>query len=138
MTVFVDASVLVAIMSREEGWQALSDCLEAAKNGLTSSIAIFEAGLAIARKKSVESDRAGRDVQSFLDYSGVTIVALIPEDGEAALAVHHRFGKGRHRAALNMGDCFAYACAKRLCVPLLYKGNDFALTDISSALETNR
>ncbi|CAN5295645.1 hypothetical protein BH09PSE1_BH09PSE1_29370 [soil metagenome] len=50
-----------------------------------------------------------------------------------ALEAFDRFGKGRHPAALNMGDCFAYACAKSLAVPLLYKGDDFAQTDVEAA-----
>jgi ribonuclease VapC len=68
---------------------------------------------------------------------GIDIVSMPADIGDAAIDAFQRFGKGRHPAALNMGDCFAYACAKRLGVPLLYKGDDFSLTDIHSALETD-
>ena len=53
--------------------------------------------------------------------------------GEAAIDAHDRFGKGRHPARLNMGDCFAYACARTNNAPLLFKGEDFALTDVALA-----
>ncbi len=52
---------------------------------------------------------------------------------ELAVMAHQRFGKGRHPASLNFGDCFAYACARQLGLPLLYKGNDFSGTDIETA-----
>jgi ribonuclease VapC len=132
---FVDASALVAIMAQEEGWEAISDCLETSKSRRTSPIAVYEAGLAIARKRSVAAGQSAGDVLRFLELSGVKLIELSGQDGEAALIAHQRFGKGRHPAALNMGDCFAYACAKRLGVPLLYKGDDFSLTDIPSAME---
>ena len=135
MIMFVDASALVAIMAQEQGWETLLDCLEAGSRRLTSSVAVYETGLAIARKRTVDTDRAALDIARFLDLAGVDVMELTSRDGEAALAAHHRFGKGRHPAGLNMGDCFAYACAKRLGLPLLYKGDDFARTDIPSALD---
>ena len=56
-----------------------------------------------------------------------------PETAALAIDAYARFGKGRHPAGLNFGDCFAYACARHFDVPLLYKGDDFALTDIRAA-----
>ena len=58
---------------------------------------------------------------------------ITAEMGRAALSAFDRYGRGRHSAALNMGDCFAYACARQLDLPLLFKGDDFPLTDITIA-----
>ena len=63
----------------------------------------------------------------------VSVHGRIAEIGREALRAFERFGRGRHPARLNMGDCFAYACARALDVPLLFKGEDFAQTDIAVA-----
>jgi ribonuclease VapC len=57
-------------------------------------------------------------------------VSITPEIGNGAIRAYAQYGKGRHPAQLNMGDCLAYACAKNYGVPLLYKGNDFTQTDL--------
>jgi ribonuclease VapC len=72
-------------------------------------------------------------VDQFLAEVGAEIVQVDGPCGREAITAFQRFGKGRHAAALNLGDCFAYACAARLNVPLLCKGNDFPLTDITVA-----
>jgi len=72
-------------------------------------------------------------VHAYLDLAGIEILAVPPEAEAGALDAYDRFGKGRHPAGLNFGDCFAYACARAHGVPLLYKGNDFPLTDIETA-----
>lgn len=69
----------------------------------------------------------------FLDLGGVELTAIPPEVTTLAIDAYDRFGKGRHQARLNMGDCFAYACARHFGQPLLYKGDDFAQTDIEAA-----
>ena len=61
------------------------------------------------------------------------MVPITAEIGRGALSAFERYGTGRHPAALNMGDCFAYACARQLDMPLLFKGDDFPLTDITVA-----
>jgi ribonuclease VapC len=70
-------------------------------------------------------------VRSFLREARVEIMPIDDDIGAAALRAFDRFGKGRDPAQLNLGDCFAYAMAKRHGVPLLYKGDDFALTDLA-------
>ncbi len=70
------------------------------------------------------------------DYPKLAAIEILPitaEIGDLALDAFDRYGKGRHPARLNMGDCFAYACARHYRQPLLYKGDDFALTDIETA-----
>ena len=79
--------------------------------------------------------RAGcRDLDELVVASGLEVVAFDASHIEQAREAFRRFGKGRHRAALNFGDCCAYGLAKTLELPLLFKGNDFALTDIKPAL----
>lgn len=72
-------------------------------------------------------------VPDALTKSGVTIVPVERQHAELAAQAYRGFGKGRHPAALNFGDCFSYALAKALDAPLLYKGTDFAATDVASA-----
>ncbi len=76
---------------------------------------------------------ARREVDNFLRLAHVGIIAIGPDEMARALDAFNRFGKGRHPAQLNMGDCFAYACAKTHGVPLLFKGDDFSQTDIAIA-----
>jgi ribonuclease VapC len=132
---FVDASALVAILTREPGCDAFVERMRGRRRKYTSAIAVYEASLAVARRTDFDVELARKDVMDFLADTAITVVDLTGDDGVQAINAHLRFGKGRHTAALNMGDCFAYACAKRLKVPLLFKGDDFALTDIRSALD---
>ena len=69
-----------------------------------------------------------------LDTLGVSIATITPEQARIARRAYETYGKGRHPAGLNLGDCFAYALAKARREPLLYKGNDFSQTDIEAAL----
>ena len=71
-------------------------------------------------------------MQRLLSQTQSSVVAVGDAECRLALDAYARFGKGRHPARLNMGDCFAYACARSHGVPLLYKGDDFALTDIEA------
>ncbi len=67
-----------------------------------------------------------------LQETNISVIPITPEIGRAALEAFERYGKGRdHPGQLNMGDCFAYACARALGVPVLYKGDDFARTDLA-------
>jgi ribonuclease VapC len=72
-------------------------------------------------------------IRDFLEQSRAEVVVIDAEIGRGALRAFERFGRGRHPAALNLGDCFAYACARGLDVPLLFKGEDFSRTDIARA-----
>ena len=76
---------------------------------------------------------AGRVLDELLVEAGVELVAVTQEQADAARRAWRRFGKGNHPAALNFGDCFAYALAKTSDEPLLFKGDDFAQTDIRRA-----
>ena len=129
---FVDASAIVAILTREPDADALTARLDGARAPITSAIAIFEAALGICRKRHASVAEAHEDVREFLAIAGVQTVSITGKDAETALEAFAHYGKGqRHPAQLNMGDCFAYAVAKSYRAPLLFKGDDFTQTDIS-------
>lgn len=131
---FVDASAIVPILTREPEADGLTDRLEEADAPITSPIAIFEATLGIRRKRHVSVEEARRDVSDFLSAARIDLVSIGAKEVETALNAFSRYGKGRgHPARLNLGDCFAYAMAKNHRVSLLFKGEDFEKTDITSA-----
>ncbi len=100
---------------------------------VTSPLAVWETVLAVARVLGLEVEAAETAVEQFLVLTGVRVQPVPAEARGLAIDAFMRFGKGRHPAALNFGDCFAYACAKYADAPLLYKGDDFPLTDIAAA-----
>jgi ribonuclease VapC len=130
---FIDASALVAIIDREADWKDLAAKLEQADNRLMSPLAIWEAANAMERLRAWGFDEAERTVSSFLEAMEISTVDVTAQIGREALRAARLYGKGRHSARLNFGDCFAYACAKVLNVPLLCKGDDFPQTDIELA-----
>lgn len=137
---FVDASVIVAIIAEEEGYEAFQARLEKFGGPVyISALTRFEAVQAVARKasgrlkpNSSELSDAGKTVDRMVGGLNVRHVDISEEIGRLAVAASATYGKAvGHPASLNMGDCFAYACAKSLNVPLLYKGDDFARTDLA-------
>ena len=132
---FVDASAIVAILTREPEADALIDCLEAAQAPTTSPIAIFEAVLGLCRKRHASVAEAEEDVRAFLAAAGIVIAPVTAREATTALGAFSRYGKGRgHPAQLNLGDCFAYAMARTSGSTLLFKGEDFDKTDIQPAV----
>jgi ribonuclease VapC len=132
---FVDASAIVAILTREEGCDALADALEAGGPAITSPVAVFEAALGVRRKRHASVAEAYQDVMQFLDEAAVRAVAITAGEAERALDAFARFGKGTgHPAQLNLGGCFAYAVARNHGTSLLFTGEDFRKTDIPCAL----
>ena len=130
---FLDASAITAIIVQEADWKELTDKAEASDFPLTSALSIYEATLAVARLGDGSIETARDLVTEFLDRGRCKIIAIDSDIGTEAIAAFARFGKGRHRASLNLGDCFAYACAKVHRVPLLCKGDNFRHTDIQIA-----
>ncbi|CAN5134407.1 type II toxin-antitoxin system VapC family toxin [soil metagenome] len=130
---FLDASAIVAMLTEEEDGDIIARRLAGCSVRYTSAIAIFETVAAVARKNSFSVDEARAIVARFLSLAEVTLVPVDEPVAQAALSAFERYGKGRHPASLNMGDCFAYGCAKALAVPLLFKGDDFTRTDIDAA-----
>lgn len=131
---FLDASAIVAMLADEDERLDLLSKLAAESDPLTSAVAVFEATLAIARRKGFAVNEASAVIENFLALSKVRLVPIGLDEQRAALDAQSRFGKGRgHPAQLNLGDCFAYACARTNGRSLLYKGNDFTHTDIERA-----
>ena len=129
---FVDASALTAMIAGESDVSELVARLDQAQTLLTSPIAVWEATVALARLSGKSIKDVRKDVERFLELAEIRTLPVPPEIAAIALDAFDRFGKGRHPAKLNMGDCFAYACARHFGEPLLYKGADFPLTDIEA------
>jgi ribonuclease VapC len=129
---FVDASAIVAMLTREAEADLFLDLVEAAPAPITSAIAIFEAVLGICRKRQSSIAHAQDDVWQFLTAANIRVVDISEAAVSEALSAFAQYGKGRgHPAQLNLGDCFAYAVAKLNDAPLLFKGDDFSKTDIA-------
>lgn len=130
---FVDASALTAILTGEPDADALSERLVANDLRLTSPMAVWETVVAVARRRGMEISDAEALVEDFLRLVEIEVRAIPADARRIAVEAHARFGKGRHPAALNFGDCFAYAWARHARSPLLFKGDDFSRTDIEAA-----
>jgi ribonuclease VapC len=131
---FIDASAIVAIITRESEAARLLGSLAKTADPITAAVAIFEATAGIARKRRIPVDVAQSLVEQFLVATNIRTVAISGAEAAEAIAAFARYGKGRgHPAQLNLGDCFAYASAKMHGVPLLFVGNVFSKTDIEIA-----
>jgi ribonuclease VapC len=129
---FIDASAIIAIIAEEDDGPELAARLDKSQQPRTSAVALYEAILGLARSRRLSVGEAANAVDQFLDRTGAEIIPITGEIGRVAIEAFEHFGRGRHPARLNMGDCFAYACARALDVPLLFKGEDFAQTDIAA------
>ena len=124
----VDTSALMAIALNEEEADACISALEAEDNILISAGTVAEALIVAARRN------VGEEVASLIDGLGFDIVAVTPASARRIALAYAQWGKGMSPAALNFGDCFAYAVAKENSCGLLFVGDDFSKTDIASVL----
>jgi len=131
LTVFVDASAMVAMLVREPDHFELEARFATFDTHLYSALSAWEASRAIAAIRSVTIIEAHTEVEAFAIDFGIRLVPIGAAEAIIATAAYDRYGKGRHIARLNMGDCFAYACAKTHDARLLYKGDDFSHTDLA-------
>ncbi len=129
---FVDASVIIAIIAQEEDWLDHVQRLEQAGEIHTSPLAIWEAAVGLVRIRQCSVADATALVQDLLQELDAVSVPITDEIGRLALDAYDRYGRGRHAADLNFGDCFAYACAAAHSLELAYKGKDFSRTDLGS------
>jgi ribonuclease VapC len=130
---FADASALTAILLKEPDEASLVARMQAYPLRVTSPLAVWETVMAVSRGLGLSVAMAEAAVEDLLKVAQIEVRPVLPEVRHGAVEAHARFGKGRHPAALNFGDCFAYACARHARVPLLYKGADFPCTDIEAA-----
>jgi ribonuclease VapC len=126
--IVVDSSALIAISFAEPEMERCSDAIAAAGELMMSAATVTETLIVAARRGGLEQTK------NFLDGYGIDVIPLDERRARAAAAAYHVWGKSFHRAKLNYGDCFAYALAKEFRCALLYIGNDFAQTDVISAL----
>ncbi|MDB5695825.1 MAG: hypothetical protein JWN21_1368 [Sphingomonas bacterium] len=119
-------------MRSETGFEELELALAGAQSRLSNGMAVWEATRAVARIIRRPLDDALGEVQRFCALLDIDIVPIGAAEAEEAVSAQLRYGKGSgHPARLNMGDCFAYACAKTNKARLLYKGDDFVHTDLA-------
>ncbi len=127
----IDTSAVVAILFGEPDQRRYDEAIEAAQTRLISAVTRVELAFVIEGRKG----EAGREhLETFFRLTGAEVVAVTPQHAEIAIGAFRRYGKGRHRAWLNIGDCFSYALAVATDHPLLFKGNDFIHTDLRPAL----
>ncbi len=124
----IDTSALAAIFFGEPERQQFLDAITSSASRLISAANLFETGIVV---ESRQGEAAGREFDLFVVRANLQIVPVDAEQADLARMAWRKYGKGRHPAALNFGDCFAYALAKFSGEPLLAKGSDFHLTDIS-------
>ena len=130
---FVDASAIIAIIGDEEDGPTLAARLGQAGKAYVSPIVIYEAIAGLARRRACTISQAEELVDLFMSEAGVETIEINARIGRDAIRAFEQYGTGRHKADLNMGDCFAYACANARRTSLLFKGNDFVHTDVEVA-----
>ena len=127
----VDASALLAIVLGEGDRERFYTSLGRSANSSVSPVNYVEAAICADR----DSDPGrGEFLDEIIQRFDVKLASITPEQAMIARHAYHQFGRGKHPARLNLGDCFAYALAKARREPLLFKGDDFAKTDIEPAI----
>ena len=123
----IDTSALLAILQDEPERRAFNEAIEAADTRAMSVANFVETSIVIEIRYGADGVR---DLDHFLERAAIELVDVTAAQGHAARRGFARYGKGRHPAGLNFGDCFAYALALDRGEPLLFKGTDFAKTDV--------
>ena len=132
MTIAVDTSALMAIVLGEHDALPFARALAANSGDACISAATLVEATIVAEAR--QGTAAAQDLATVLREARVSVVPLDASQASLASSAWRRFGKGRHTAALNLGDCYSYGLARHLGAPLLFKGDDFGRTDIASAL----
>jgi len=125
----IDTSALIAILQDEPERRSFNLAIEAAEIRLLSSASLVEASLVIETRFGPDGVR---DLDLFLAKAGVSIESVDADQAYIARQAFKHYGKGRHPAGLNFGDCFTYALARSSGEPLLFKGYDFSQTDLDT------
>jgi ribonuclease VapC len=126
----VDTSALLAVLFDEPDAARFAEAIAAADPCRISAATLAEAAIVVDMQAGTAG---GRQFDNFLRRAGIAVEPVTAEQAHLARQAYFDFGKGRHPAGLNFGDCFAYALAKALDEPLLFKGEDFAKTDLTPA-----
>jgi len=131
VTLYIDASALVAMLAPEADGPDLYRIAFRDTAPLWSPVTRWETVVALSRLPTMDLDRAAARTDAFAAELGLRMVPIGLRENDLAMHAHATYGRARHPAALNMGDCFAYACAKANGARLLYKGSDFLHTDLA-------
>jgi len=123
----IDTSAVLAILQREPERRSFLEAIEAADSTRMSVASFVESSIVIESRYGAEGLH---DLDRFISRASIELIPVDREQGQLARSAFSRFGKGRHRAGLNYGDCFSYAAAVGLGEPLLSKGDDFIHTDV--------
>ncbi|AYG04811.1 type II toxin-antitoxin system VapC family toxin [Gryllotalpicola protaetiae] len=131
MAIAIDTSALIAVIFGEPDASSIARTMLANAGDCSLSAAtLVEASIVVEAK---QGPAATQDLQLLIERIGAEIMPVDAQTAATAISAWRRFGKGRHRAGLNFGDCFAYALSKNSGLPLLFKGDDFTQTDIAQA-----
>jgi ribonuclease VapC len=125
----IDTSALLAILGDEPERRAFNEAIESADSRVMSAASFVEVSMVVEARYGAEGVR---DLDLFVERAGIEVVDVTVEQAREARRAFSRFGKGRHRAGLNFGDCFSCALASTLGEPLLSKGDDFIHTDLAA------
>jgi len=125
----IDTSALLAILQGEAETRAFIDAIRRADSPVISTASVLESSIVIESRFGPEGVR---DLDLFLLKAGITQVAVDAEHAALGRQAYRKYGKGRHPAGLNFGDCFAYALARSRGEALLFKGEDFSKTDLKA------
>ncbi|MBK8454074.1 MAG: type II toxin-antitoxin system VapC family toxin [Thiofilum sp.] len=128
----IDSSVLIAILENEPEAARLIEAIADDSVKLISAVSVVETSIVILNRRG---EAGVKELDAFLQEAGIETVAVTPEQATLARHAYERYGKGRHPAKLNFGDCFSYAAALACGEPLLFKGNDFSETDIPCCID---
>ena len=126
----LDTSALLAVLFDEPDADHFERAIALAPVCRMSVASYLEATIVIEGRLG---EAGGRELDDYLEEAGVALVSVTPEQAQAARMAWRRYGKGNHPAGLNFGDCFAYALAEVSGESLLFKGEDFTLTDVAQA-----
>jgi ribonuclease VapC len=125
--VTIDSSAVLAVLRNEPENASFSVLIEAASRRIISAVSVLECAMVLEGRQGGD---AGADLDQFLRRAEVEIIPFDEEQLSLARSAFRRFGKGRHPAGLNFGDCISYALAEWSGEPLLFKGDDFTTTDV--------
>ncbi len=123
----IDSSAILAILFQEPEAESFAQAIKADPVRLISAVSVFEASMVVESRLGASG---GRELDLLLHRAKADVVAFDGDQAELARHAWRRFGRARHPAGLNFGDCCSYALAKTSGEPLLYKGEDFRLTDV--------
>lgn len=129
----IDSSAIIAILKKEAEYIPFQSAMNQADVCLLSAATLLEISIVV---QSHRGEEGILELDLFIHKAGIEIIPFDEEQAGIARRAFRKYGKGRHPAGLNFGDCFSYALSMVTGEPLLFKGNDFSLTDITPAVRT--